>query len=553
MKFLDNRPTSVPGAWAIPLVAVPLLALLGGCDRPLDPKAPEVSSVTFASDQLAAAPGQTLQIEADVRDDNGQPVAGSFLHWESSDSTVAAITSSGVLTTRRPGSATITAAANGVSGQISIVVHGAGFHAWPDTVSMLPGGKQQLIARAMNPLGGANILSGPAWESSDIEVALVDANGLVTAVGTGVATVTATVGDIRISSEVSVFTYEQPLRFTSLTGDRQICGLTPEGSAYCWGDLGEVGADQPADRCESFNPVSNQGHLSRSTRRCSDLPVSVGRGLRFATLAAGDYGICGITSGGSLFCWNRESLPTQLAPGTSFRSVSVGHRAACAVSLANQGFCWGDNRYGVLGNGTTTSSSVPTPVSGGLEFATIDLSYVHACGLTIEGDAYCWGRNVQGELGVEGPPEACATNRVDCSTLPVRVESDLKFKAIEAGTFYSCALDLEGGAHCWGGSSSRVPKPMGGTITFTQLSATSTDACGLDTAGSVYCWRRGAQSVTSPSRLAELSTPMRSIHEAFLKAGIRDDGIAIHETQYCPSVDGSIRCEPVAFRVVPGQ
>ncbi len=76
-------------------------------------------------------------------------------------------------------------------------------------------------------------------------------------------------------------------------------------------------------------------------------------------------------------------------------------------------YCWGLNRFGQLGDGTTTDRHAPVAVLGGLTFTTVSAGRDHTCGLASSGIAYCWGYN-SGTLGDRTP--------IDRST-PVRVSA----------------------------------------------------------------------------------------------------------------------------------
>ena len=196
------------------LTAAALVAVLsasacgdGGTEpQPPDPSRPTAVTVTPPTAQLAAL-GETVQLSAEVRDQNGNEMAGAALSWESSDAAVAAVDGSGLVTAAGNGTATITASAGAASGTARITVMQS-----PDSVAVSPaeatiaavGDTLRLTAEAFDANGHAVTAAEFSWESSDAAVAAVDGSGLVTAAGNGTATITAAVGDARGESVITV-------------------------------------------------------------------------------------------------------------------------------------------------------------------------------------------------------------------------------------------------------------------------------------------------------------------------------------------------------------
>src|SRR5207237_9050836 len=66
--------------------------------------------------------GQTAQLTATPKDASGTPLSGRAVTWSSSDTTIARVSGSGLVTAIATGSATITATSEGQSGTSTITV-----------------------------------------------------------------------------------------------------------------------------------------------------------------------------------------------------------------------------------------------------------------------------------------------------------------------------------------------------------------------------------------------------------------------------------------------
>ena len=181
---------------------------------PSEPPRPAAVTVNPASVQLEAL-GATVQLTAEVRDQNGQVIANVAVAWTSSDRSVAAVDASGLVTAAGNGTATITAMAGSVSGSAAVTVEQevSSVTVSPAAAMIAPGDTLRLAAAAFDAQGNTVAEPEIVWASSDRAVAVVDASGLVTAVAAGDAEITATADGVpgvavvtvaRVVSEVMV-------------------------------------------------------------------------------------------------------------------------------------------------------------------------------------------------------------------------------------------------------------------------------------------------------------------------------------------------------------
>ena len=154
-----------------------------------------VASVSVAPAAASVQVSGTVQLTATPKDANGAPLSGRTVTWASSNTSVASITGSGLVTGAAAGSATITATSEGQSGTASITVANvpvASVSVSPATASLQVNGAVQLVATPKDANGTP--LSGRAvsWSSSNTSVATVSTSGVVTGAAAGSAMITAT-------------------------------------------------------------------------------------------------------------------------------------------------------------------------------------------------------------------------------------------------------------------------------------------------------------------------------------------------------------------------
>ena len=160
---------------------------------------PPVASVVVAPSAPSLQVGSTQQLTATTLDAGGATLTGRVIAWTSSDTTKATVGSTGLVTAKAVGTATITATSEGRSGTSLVTVTApapvATVTVAPATATVAAGGTVTLAATARD--AGGNVLTGRvfAWSSNSLNVGLNSTQGsgvTVTGVAAGSATVTAT-------------------------------------------------------------------------------------------------------------------------------------------------------------------------------------------------------------------------------------------------------------------------------------------------------------------------------------------------------------------------
>lgn len=297
-------------------------------------------------------------------------------------------------------------------------------------------------------------------------------------------------------------------------GSGQTCAVTTRGGVKCWGnnELGQLGDGTNSNRS---TPVDVVGLGSGITA------ISAGNYHTCALTSAGGVKCWGSNNYGELGDGTTSFRLTPvdvvgLSSGVTAISSLGSH--ACAVTTVGAVKCWGLNNNGQLGDGTTTNRSTPVDVLGLNSGVTaISANGTFSCALTTGGGVKCWGWNKYGQLG-----DGTTTNR----SAPVDVVNlSSGVSAIAAGGQVACALTSLGGAKCWGRGDSvgygnangtndwSIPVDVSGLNSGVITISAGTQVCALTSGGGVKCWG------STPADIAGLSSGVTAVSAGAFKTG----------------------------------
>ena len=469
--------------------------------------------------------GETGQYTAVVKDAGGSTIPAPVVTWTSTNSAVVTVDiAQGIATAVSNGSVYVQARSGSVVDSLPLAVR----QRIDPTKSTISVARPLLFVddtvRAMlqtrdalnHPLtfgGAAVVFSSQGGSSVGTFRPVVDnQNGTYSADFAGVSlgttlTITASIDGAPVTSTLPTM---RVVGFTRIgaAGTTQFgavtttagyaCGIITTGDMYCWG----------------ISWFGVRGNGTFGTLSPNPTPTLVGGGHQWTEVATGNYYVCAVANGGSVFCWgsggsgelgngssghgsaDNLNIPTPISGGGTFGTVSIGTLGgACAVTLTKTAMCWGAGSGGRLGNGSETLAADPVAVSGGFSFDALSTSYIGTCGIS-GGAAHCWGQWPLLGLGASPAPDTC-NGPFACAKTPFAVSGGRTFRPIVAvNGNVACAVGTDDQAYCWGSglvgdgsATAPAPVPVSGGRSFMALAAPGEGAhCGIVVGGAAYCW-----------------------------------------------------------------
>ena len=169
------------------------------------------TSITINKTEVRLKASEQTQLTAIILPET---VTYKTVVWESSNENVAIVDANGVVTAMSVGEATITATTSdgsNLSASTKIIVDPTIAESITLTIESTTLKANETIELRAIVLPELTTNKSVAWQSSDELVAIVDANGIITAIGVGEATITATTTDESNLSAVCIVTVEATL------------------------------------------------------------------------------------------------------------------------------------------------------------------------------------------------------------------------------------------------------------------------------------------------------------------------------------------------------
>lgn len=297
-------------------------------------------------------------------------------------------------------------------------------------------------------------------------------------------------------------------------GDYSTCALMSNGSLQCWG-LGVLNG--PPDEGWEINhayvtqPVTVSVFGSDIASFSIGLPVcAIGKGG--SVKCAGNFGSLGDGSIGesttptNVVSLNSGVLSLDIGWDSRISSLYFASHACALDGYAVK--CWGQNMFGQIGDGTTTSHATPVTIiaSGAKD---VYAGGQQTCAVLQTGEAQCWGRDL--------------INTSVFYTLPITVSGlNGNVAKLAVGNFHVCALYTSGAVNCWGnggwgqlgigmeglGATSTVPiTPTGLESEVIDISSGYYHSCAILSDHTVRCWGDGANGTLGTGSYARSTVP----------------------------------------------
>ena len=275
------------------------------------------------------------------------------------------------------------------------------------------------------------------------------------------------------------------IKVTSLANPMPFDGaLAIDSHGHVWG----WGLNAYGDLC-----LSGLTELRPSELSLSDVTLATGARThslfdstgRVYACGSGDYGVLGTGSTTS----SSNPVPVVGLPTTARVTALTSSWEGSGALLGNGTyFDWGYNAAGQLGNGTTTDSSVPVLVTLPAAVHAVfqggsGAKNGQSIAILANGSVWAWGNNDRGQLG-DG-------TRVS-SDVPLRVNvtRGVTFIKVSSGGYASYAIDRSGRLWAWGdngsgqlgtgSSTTSATKPVSVGIHFTEVSSTAQNVAGVE-------------------------------------------------------------------------
>ena len=265
------------------------------------------------------------------------------------------------------------------------------------------------------------------------------------------------------------------------------------------------------------------GELGDGTTLADNSPVLLtGLPSHVIQVAAGFETSAALLANGTVWTWGDNNYgglgysspsgivdtPHQVPGLPTITQIALGTGDSYAVAANGSVWAWGDNTYGELGNGTTTSSYSPVQVSGLTGAWQVAAGEDFALALREDGTVWAWGDNGEGNLGDGTTVSHLVPEQVPglAGIAQVAVGTG-SFAVSDGGTLYSWGQNSLGTLGTGTSAQYTVsPAPVPGLSGVTQVTSDGVHTLALAD-GAVWSWGNNQCGELGDGTTTARSTP----------------------------------------------
>ena len=316
-----------------------------------------VASITLQPTTFTINVGGTQQVQATLRDGSGNVLTGRTVTWSSSNLAAATVDGAGLVRGVAAGTTVITATSGGVTQQATATVVAASTplpSITPATATIYIGGSTTLTA-VMRDASGTTVPTTFVWFSGNTSIATVDANGVVTGIGAGEVTITASADGKSTSAQVTVVRVPVANVSISPTSLSLQAGATGQLTATCRDSVGGVLAGRTvtwSSNATSVATVNAVGLVTGVAAGSSQVTATCEGKSAAMTVTVTPVPVASVT----------VTPATATVRVGSTLSLTATTRDAAGNTLAGRTVAWSSSSTALA---TVSSTGVVTPVAPG--------------------------------------------------------------------------------------------------------------------------------------------------------------------------------------------